>query len=355
MVMLFGFAAISVDVGYIFYVQNKLQASANMAAMAGARSFKSGTASAVAISYGGQAGSYNALAHQTVTTSVTLKCLTTVVNLTNGAIPCLSYGSQPAANAVQVTQTATVSTFFAGVLNIRTVTVNAVATAVPEGAAPAPLNVALILDTTASMNHSDPNCVVTGISQPTRIECALNGIQILLGQLWPSVDQVSLMVFPGLTNASQASLDYDCSSGTSPAVAAYNADPVYGIISASTDYRTGSPPAAGLSASSNLAKAVGGGGVGCASLKAVGGVGTYYSDVITAAQSALVASQKQGQQNVIVLLSDGDASASAADVGSTKASNQCHQAIAAANAATAAGTWVYAIAYGASTSSSGSC
>jgi hypothetical protein len=40
---------------------------------------------------------------------------------------------------------------------------------------------------------------------------------------------------------------------------------------------------------------------------------------------------------------------------SGEASNQCHEAITAAHAATAAGTWVYTIAYGASTSSAGSC
>jgi hypothetical protein len=62
-----------------------------------------------------------------------------------------------------------------------------------------------------------------------------------------------------------------------------------------------------------------------------------------------------GVQNVIILLSDGDANASAGNVGSGKAYNQCHAAISAAGTAKGAGTWVYSIAYDADTSSSGSC
>ncbi len=355
MLMLFGFMAISVDIGYLIYVQSNLQASANMAAMAGARSVTSGTASAAAISYSGQSGGKNAFSPQTVTATATLRCLTAVANLANGAVPCLSYGSQNAANAIQVTQTAAVKTFFAGVLGIPAVTLSAVATAIPQGAGPPPLNVMLVLDTTASMNNADSSCKGTGKSNPTKLDCALNGIQILLGQLWPSVDQVSLMVFPGLTNASQAALDYDCSSSTSPQTAAYNASPVYQIVSSSKDYRSGSAPAAGLNTGSNLSKAVGGGGSGCGALQAAGGFGTYYAGVIAAAQSALVSSQQTGQQNVIIILTDGDASASSGNVPAGKASNQCHQAITAAQTAAKTGTWVYAIAYGASTSSSGSC
>jgi hypothetical protein len=168
-----------------------------------------------------------------------------------------------------------------------------------------------------------------------------------------------MMVFPGLTNTSQVSLEYDCSSSTAPAIAKYSQTPapVYQVISASTDYRTGSGSAyaTGLNASSNLAKAVGGGGSGCASLQAVGGVGTYYSDAVAAAQAALASSHRTGQQNVMVFLGDGDASANSSYMLSSKVANQCHQAITAAQAATAANTIVYTIAYGASASSTNSC
>ena len=213
---------------------------------------------------------------------------------------------------------------------------------------------AFILDSTASMNNDDTTCQGTGHVIPSRLDCALNGVRTLLVRLVPAVDQVSLLVFPGLTNASQISKEYDCLS-TNPSIAAYNASPVYGIISNSTDYRTGSPLPSSLNTGSNLSKAVGGGTSSCVPLSAVGGVGTYYADAITAAQSALVASHQTGQQNVIVILSDGDAGASSSKMPSGKYNNQCHQAITAAQAAASAGTWVYSIAYGASTSSSGSC
>jgi hypothetical protein len=177
------------------------------------------------------------------------------------------------------------------------------------------------------------------------------------------------MVFPGLTNASQVSKEYDCSSGTQPSIVNYTtaANAVYGIISSSTDYRT-SASATSLNSSSNLTKAVsmpGVAGSSCSGLSAVGGFGTYYASVITAAQTALTASHQPGQQNVIIFLGDGGVSGStnAGNVGTGRsvppnsnnpaAVNQCHAAIAAAQAATAAKTWVYSIAYGATSTSCG--
>ena len=103
MFLLFGFVAISVDTGYIIFAQNQLQASANMAAMAGTRYFTAGTASSAAAAYSGKAGGRNALPWQNVSVSVALPCLSAVTNLSGGGISCAIYGSQPAANAVQVT------------------------------------------------------------------------------------------------------------------------------------------------------------------------------------------------------------------------------------------------------------
>jgi len=45
-------------------------------------------------------------------------------------------------------------------------------------------------------------------------------------------------------------------------------------------------------------------------------------------------------QKVIIFLSDGDANASSSNVPSGQGSNECHEGITAAAAATAAGTWV---------------
>jgi hypothetical protein len=107
---------------------------------------------------------------------------------------------------------------------------------------------------------------------------------------------------------------------------------------------------------------------------AKGGDGTYYAGVIYAAQAALVAEQtaNSGSSNVMIILSDGEATASARKMASTAINgatvsttsglypstiDQCQQAITAANYATGQGTRVYTVAYGSEdsgcTSSSG--
>jgi hypothetical protein len=96
-----------------------------------------------------------------------------------------------------------------------------------------------------------------------------------------------------------------------------------------------------------------------------GGVGTYYAGVIAEAQTDLsnLTYPRTTMQNVIILLSDGDANSASTNFvyGSTSlAKNECQQAVTAATNAAAynnkAGpTWVYSVAFGASTSSSDSC
>ena len=85
----------------------------------------------------------------------------------------------------------------------------------------------------------------------------------------------------------------------------------------------------------------------------LGGEGTFYAGVITAAKNALIAEQAArtaagtpGTQNVIILLSDGDATASGSQL-SGYTGGDCTQAVTAAQTATSAGTIVYAVAYGA--------
>ena len=103
------------------------------------------------------------------------------------------------------------------------------------------------------------------------------------------------------------------------------------------------------------------GGAGCSAscfygLQDPGGVGTYYADALTAAQSSLTTNGRAGTQKVIIFLSDGDASSSSSDLGSTsKATNECYQGIQAAMAAENASpaSWVFSIAYNAD--GSGGC
>src|SRR5258708_23653118 len=115
-------------------------------------------------------------------------------------------------------------------------------------------------------------------------------------------------------------------------------------------YNTGS---GALNDSSPLVQAVGDATAspvvtGC--VTAMGGQGSYAAEVLTKAQAALPV--VAGTQNVIIFLSDGDFNASAPALSNqtSKVTKQCDQAIAAAQAATAAGTTVYSVAYGASTS-----
>jgi Flp pilus assembly protein TadG len=352
-VSMVGMAAFVVDLGNVMNAQRQLQASADAAALAGARDINccstGGTAITTATNYSATAGHLNAGANLTVTMASgypQLKCFSST------GVSC---SGSDAANGIVVKQKATVPLYFGPVIGINSVNISATATAGANGGAPASLDVMIILDTTASMNTADSACTVPGISHPTREDCALYGLRELLTGFWPTLDRVGLMVFPGVQNATSVALEYDCSSSPSPTIVAYKSSPVYKIIPLSTDYRS-SNTATTLNTSSNMVKAARGGASGCTQgLTAVGGVGTFFADVITAAQTELTTNGRAGVQKVIIILSDGDAGASSSNMISTKYNNQCHQAITAAQTATAAGTLVYSIAYGANTSSSSSC
>jgi len=146
-----------------------------------------------------------------------------------------------------------------------------------------------------------------------------------------------------------------------------------------------------LNQASGLSIAAGDSGISkCTGLQAPGGEGTYYAQVIYAAQAALVTQQgnNPGSRNAIILLSDGDATACASNANTaagackpksnsqivaqegtlngtgTKTTNaagyenpaypsalgECGQAVLAAQAAAKAGTTVYTIGYGSETS-----
>ena len=119
LVVLLGFAALVVDVGYAYYAHRSLQASADAAALAGAQELPNATqAAAVARQYSSSAGNKNNRANiNDVTTTVTTKC---VVSLGGCATQC---------NAVVVLELAPTKTFFAGLLGIPSFTIKAKATA----------------------------------------------------------------------------------------------------------------------------------------------------------------------------------------------------------------------------------
>lgn len=348
-VPVFGLTAIAIDAGYGYAIQSRLQSSTDAAAISGALDINCCVSAptqalATARSYSAITGGKNVIPSVTVTMAAgypALKCFKST------GISC---GGVSAANGIVVRQQATVPSIFGRVLGVNSFTLSATSTASATGGKPKPYDVMIVLDTTASMNSADPNCSISGAS---RLTCALAGVRIILNTLAPSVDQIGLMVFPGLKNAAQVPLDYDCSS-SAPQIAPYNASPVYQITPLSFNYRT-ADASTSLNAASNIALASQGIASCPQGVSAVGGVGTYYADVITAAQNVLVASGRANTQKVLIFLSDGDANATSGNMPAGKATNQCHAAITAAQAVTAAGTWVYSIAYGASTSTTGSC
>jgi len=376
--VLFGMAALTVDYGLVYVYNSQLNASTQAATIAGAYAMSLpgatlASTTAAVTAYSGATGNKNADADLPSASLVSgypkLSCLNTLVSVYG--IQCWGPSSS---NALVVKQQATAPLLFLRVFGFSSVTLTATATAAMRGASAGPFNVAIIVDSTKSMTDTDSSTTCDN----TRLSCALSGVQLLLQSLSPclptesscgtasggnvanSVDRVSLWTFPAVTTATVAD-DYTCPT-TTPTTAAYAtpfpATSTYQIVNFSSDYRT-SDGATSLNSSSNIVKAAGGKS-GCAGLIAKGGFGTYYAQVIYAAQAALVNEQSSfpTSQNVIILLSDGDASATSSDMpGASTTSGvyistkqECHQAITAAGAAATAGTRVYAVAYGAEAS-----
>jgi len=398
-------AGASVEVGHIYYAYKLLVASTNAATLAGAQVMPDTTAAAANVNkyssatVNGVAG-YNAspmLQNAAVTPS--FLCLSKVS--TSFGIACLtSTGATGGYNAMKVTQTASVPLWFGGLIGVRTMNIAAVSTASIKGGTNTPWNIAIILDTTQSMSKSDGGTQCPG----SRESCALQGVRYLLSDLYPCaigqtctsgsayVDTVSLFTFPALQTNTQK-YDYCSGSGSVsisdyivpalPTTASYQL-PIGNMNGFSNDYRVNDLPSTGLNTTSNVVKAAGGAS-GCSGIQAPGGAGTFYAQTIYAVQTALLAQQSAnpGSQDAMIILTDGDASASATYTVSKgvttfssssqmqpssagalngissnnptsytypSAVGECGQAVVAAKAAATAGTSVYTIGYGASTS-----
>jgi len=383
-VLFLGAAGITLDLGHAYVCYRELQASTDAAALAGAYAMAASTATttsvkAVVSSYSSVSGGANVDANlPSAAVSTTLPCLTTV---TNYGVFCSA--SPTGGNAVVVTQTTTIPTLFIralgvfGINSAKSLTLSATSTAAMRGATNTEYNVAILVDTTASMgsNDSDANC------GKTRIYCALQGVQTLLQNLTPcaagststnctaTFDQVSLFTFPAI-QANQASRDTTCPTSDpttktyyAPALSTSYTAPsgtsaTYQITGYLHDYSATNKPGGALSTSSALAIAAGAStSSSCTGLQTPGGQGTYYAGAINAALSSLNAAHtaNPSSKNALIILSDGDASASSI-TGGTHAGNvygslddQCQQAISVANSAPSY-TTVYTIAYGAANS-----
>jgi Flp pilus assembly protein TadG len=317
MIMLIGLCGLTLDVARVMVIHRQLQSATNAAALAGAQQMPDGDYSGVAKSFGSGSGNSNdSLSYTAKNAVVTPLC---VAFLKSQGLPC---SGAAAANALQVQQTAAVPMLFAGLMGFKTLNITATATSAMRGSKPLPYNIAIILDTTPSMDYSDTNCG-TGATQ---LSCAVGGIQQLLLNVSPSVDNVSLFTFPNITTTTTGN-DYDCST-TNPTVGPYTFPSTtaktltnmnykvgsttvyetYQVTGFLADYRTDNQ-AKSLTTTSNLTKAVGGKS-GCTGIQ-TSYENTYYAGAIYAAQAALIAEQaaKPGTQNVIILLSDGNATA----------------------------------------------
>ena len=407
---LMALAGAAIESGHVYYAYELLQASTNAAALAGAQALPNQTQATTNVTlYSAGTGDLNANAMlSNAVATPTFKCFSTVSTSLN--VPCITAsGSTGAGNAngLIVTQTATVKLWFGGLIHVPSMNLSAVAYAAMRGGQNTPWNIAIIVDTTNSMSKSDGGDQCSG----SKISCALLGVQALLQDLYPCglgqnctsstayVDSVSLFVFPAMTVAS-APDDWTCNgvgkAMTNPTIVAYTFPDVptnLTLPSADTyelpfatntwtnDYKAIDNTTT-LNPSSEVVIAAGGSGVsGCTGISAPGGEGTYYAQVIYAAQAALVAQQKAnpGSQNAMIILSDGDATAcatsgntsagacndksnlvategtlnglnSSTSVAYPSALGECGQAVVAAQAAATAGTAVYTIGYGSETS-----
>ncbi len=379
MVVLLGLTGFVIDVGRAYIGYRQLQAAADASALAAAGYLPDNTtAGNVATSYSGSTGNYNAISTLSNVGMATgypkYNCLTTLTKL---GLACIAPAN---ANAIVVKQQGTVNMTFGALVGFKNLTMTATATAAMRGAIAGPYNVAIVVDTTQSMTSPDNSTTCT----TSRISCALAGIQTMLLVLDPcaasgcggtasngnfpnSVDKVSIFTYPNISPTTVGH-DSDCTgksispqpytfpskTGTSYVPAAGVA--TYQVIGYDSDYRS-SNTATALSTTSTLSDAIGAGVKTCPAMQAIGGQGTFFAGAIYAAQDSLVAAQAANTktQNVMIILSDGDASASASAMPGASTStgtypstkNQCAQAVTAAKAATAAGTQVFTVAYGA--------
>lgn len=343
-VAIMGMAGFALDVGMGEIAKSQLQAATNASVLNIAYQWANMTTVPTQTQLNTWASTWRTNYPTALVSSVSgnpsLLCVTSTTNLTSCSAATSTY------NVVSLTQTGTAPVRFFPILGISSLNISATAKAAVSGGQSAPLNVMFIIDATGSMSNTDSNCTVPNHSgSVTKFQCAEYGIQQVMMQFLTPQDKVGIMTFPGM-----ASQWVPC--GTQPSSVKYGSSTIYYQIDASTldtSYVNGSGV---LQDTTPLVKAIGDNAnsvSGCLSNK--GGEGTYYGEVISKAQAALVAQGSANAKDVIIFLSDGDANASSSE--STVYSNECQAGVTAATAAKTAGTTIYSVAYDSPTS--GSC
>ncbi|PZF76158.1 hypothetical protein DK847_13185 [Aestuariivirga litoralis] len=396
--VLIALTSMAVDLGYVWYVKTRLQVAADMGALAGASKLYTDNAKAVtdlATTYvnSNLPSDWTGGGKTTASGKPKIECLTTISNM---GLTCSSLSG---GNALRVTVNAKAPLFFATMLGFKSINLSAEAMVTGGGSAPPPLNVAIVLDATASMAQSlGTSC--GSLTSPKKVECASLAAKTLMTKLWASVDQVALYAYPAFDTASKDIIT--CKTGASGSANWIN----YSTLTSTPNYRLvdfndtftdkGTPPTTGLDVTNPLVKAFGktptaapkNDTTTCNGLNSAAiGVGTSIADAIVQAQNdliaandALVAKGEPKRQNVLIVLSDGDANGNSKSLlsanppddfrpgtdlyGKTSSSwvvdvhrmmDQCQAAVTAAKAAAATGTWVYSIAFAAPSTAKGSC
>jgi putative Flp pilus-assembly TadE/G-like protein len=296
-------AGLSIDIGNAYRVKQSLQASADAASAAGAGNLPSpGAAISAATSFGSEPGGKNPIPGSgPVSLQATANCVTS----TKFCNP---------ANTVQVTESATVPTYFLHLVGIDHVTVTVHSQACsPCGALP--LDIMMVLDRTGSMDGTD-------------MQNAKDGALAFLKGLDPALDNVGLAVLPPASSmanrcAPSSEANYDLTNAA------------YLLVPLSNDYANS---IGNLNGSSGLVSTI-----NCLQT----GGHTAYAKAIDVADQELVANGRPGVQKVIIFESDGAANTAPGYLAPTDRyrTNPCRTAIDNAASYKAAGVLMYAIGY----------
>ena len=230
--------------GHVYYAYRLLVSSTNAATLAGAQTMSTALLTATSSQiynndvdsavqeYSSVTGGYNAnsFLHSAQIVTTNLSCSTTLEGTPFNVACVTPPGGSTGYNAITVTQTAKVPLWFGGLLGMPMMTLAASSEAAIRGGQDIPYNLAIIMDTTASMQDSikgDSDCTTSQIS------CAVSGFTTMLENMdpcatdttctasTPYVDGVALFVFPAIStkySANDYKQDYCSTLGSSDSV-----------------------------------------------------------------------------------------------------------------------------------------
>jgi Flp pilus assembly protein TadG len=190
LVIMLAAVALVIDIGHAQLVQRQLQAGVDAAALAGAQDLPiKADAEATANEFSPTPGSKNAVnTVDNATTTVDVRCITTIPGCNT------RYGTS---NAVSVSASAKVPTFFGRIVGVDSLTVRARATACYPCAV-RPLDIMLVLDRTGSMCNGGTGPCEHGAD----IDAAKDGVSTFISLMDPKLDRVGLAVLPPVTGPS---------------------------------------------------------------------------------------------------------------------------------------------------------